>query len=87
MSSHALPHDDDDDEVQLTGSHSVIDAVGARIAEAEESGRVVELDSDGDPSDDDIPLIEWQRREEDKRRFFSRLPLRETLSKVMLERT
>ena len=78
MSSHALPHgDDDDDEVQLTGSRDVIDAVGARIAEAEESGRVVELDSDGEPSDDDLPLIEWQRREEDKRRFFSRLPLRE----------
>ena len=78
MSSHALPHDDDDDEeVQLTDSRDVFDAVGARIAEAEESGRVVELDSDGDPSDDDIPLCVWQKREEDKRRFFSRLPLRE----------
>ena len=78
MSSHALPHDDDDDdEVQLTGSHSVIDAVGARIAQAEESGRVVELGDDGKVSDDDIPLCVWQKREEDKRRFFSRLPLRE----------
>ena len=78
MSSHALPHDDDeDDEVQLTGLRSGFDAVGARIAEAEESGRVVELDSDGEPSDDDVPLCVWQKREEDKRRFFNRLPLRE----------
>ena len=53
MSSHALPHDDDEEEVQLTDSRDVFDAVGARIAEAEESGRVVELDSDGEPSDDD----------------------------------
>ena len=78
MSSHALPHDDDeDDEVQLTGLRSGFDAVGARIAEAEESGRVVELGDDGKVSDDDVPLREWQKREEDKRRFFSRLPLRE----------
>ena len=74
MSNNALPPADDND-LEVSPTCTAEELAAQRYEAAKAKGDVLELSSDD--SEDDMPVSKLLARQEDTRRFFSRLPLRE----------